>query len=68
VEIDRDIPPPPKVYGRPQKWPVHKLKIDESVFCDSANEAFSVRHQIRKLGGKSVMRKQFGGYRIWRVA
>lgn len=59
----------PRPGGRPQKWPVHKLAVMQFVQCDSLNEAYSVRHQIRKLGGKARMEKVAGeGWRVRRVA
>jgi len=69
MEIEIGIPvPEPSRPGRPRRWPVYKLKPNESVFCKDVNMAHSVRYQIRELGGRAAMRKQEGGYRVWRIS
>ena len=43
-----------------------KIQPGESVLYDREKEARSLRNKIRKLGGKSTMRPEGEGFRVWK--
>lgn len=72
VLIEDGVPiPPPRRAGRP-KTPMacaaERLKIGQSIVCESW-ESFNVaRERIKKLGGRYTSRKLGGElWRIWRI-
>lgn len=46
----------------------NKMKEGDSVLCDSETDASKVRLALYGFGGRAVVRKVEGGWRVWRVS
>lgn len=69
IEIETNVPIPGSRAGRPRRWPIYTMDVDES-FLFPIEMHSSVRGAIRRSKPKKfVIRKiDDGHYRCWRVA
>jgi hypothetical protein len=70
VKIDKGLPMPDSVLGRPHKFPWREMEVSDS-FVIKAQQYVSVRanmtYRNRKYKDRHfVIRKHKDGYRIWR--
>ena len=70
--IEQNVPVPPKRVGkgRPEKYPLSKFSVGDSMFV--AGKLASVQQlaykRSKKTAMKFVTRKEGNGVRVWRVA
>tara|TARA_R110002074_G_scaffold121968_1_gene256474 strand:- start:5107 stop:5325 length:219 start_codon:yes stop_codon:yes gene_type:complete len=71
MNIEKDIPLPPKGRGRPAKYPFGKMDVDDSVFFEGEKAGGRVYNAAMVFGRnhskRFVGRVADGGLRIFRV-
>lgn len=70
VEIENDIPIPPKGTPIPRTEPgrvAMTMGVGQSVICRTVCEYDTVRTMLKRLGGRYTSRKMDGGWRVWRI-
>lgn len=67
MEIESGVEIPDRTRSEAGKA-ARKMKVNDSLHCESLAQMETVRATIRRLGGKAATRKMDRGWRVWRVA
>lgn len=68
MEIESGIPIPKRCSPRTAvSKAATRMKIGESILCETETELGNVIRIIKRLGGHYCQRKMDGGWRVWRI-
>jgi hypothetical protein len=67
MKIEHGIPIPPK-RGQCARYVAMAMAPGDSVFFETEDKANTLRQWLREFGGKPIVRKMDGGWRVWRTA
>lgn len=74
LSIEKGIPIPRFVNGRPLIYPFGDMKIGDSFFVPDVKKRFSIYSQLRHFNERNaknikvVQRRESNGVRVWRIA
>jgi hypothetical protein len=67
MEIEKNVPIPPKKSNKPHLILAHRMKIGDSILFANQKEADTVKNSLIHANKKTCQRAVEGGIRVWRT-
>tara|TARA_S200002703_G_scaffold131043_1_gene118412 strand:- start:288 stop:491 length:204 start_codon:yes stop_codon:yes gene_type:complete len=67
MQIEENIPVPPKTRTSKYRDQFQKMKRGDSIFVDTKEDVDRLRRMMQYYGHKPTYRAENGGFRIWKI-